>query len=155
MFDNYEAKGIIGAAVGVFGFLYGCITEILVVLGILMLFDYITGVTVALKEGNFNPAQGVWGAIRKLFYIMIVATGFLADFTISDIATKVDLEINTHGLLGIVVTLYLIGNEGLSLTRNWVILGLPAPPFLRKLFGYIKDQSGKIIKIPKEDGEDT
>ncbi|WHH58492.1 phage holin family protein [Petroclostridium sp. X23] len=151
MTENAATKGAMGVIAGVFGYLVGSFNALLVVLAILMMVDYVTGVTVALKNSEFDTGKGIWGAITKLFYILIVLVGFLADYTIMDTAARAGLDFSTGGLLGIAVTLYLIGNEGLSITENWVVLGLPVPPFLRTAFGYMKDQSGKIVKMPEKE----
>lgn len=155
MMENAATKGFMGVIAGVFGYLAGSFNALLVVLGILMIADYVTGVTVALKNKEFDKEKGLWGAVKKLFYVMIVLVGFLADYTIMDTAARAGFEFSTGGLLGIAVTLYLIGNEGLSITENWVVLGLPVPPFLRTAFGYMKDQSGRIVKIPEKEGENN
>ncbi len=149
--ENAATKGAMGVVAGVFGYLCDSFNALLVVLGILMIVDYLTGVTVSLKKGTFDKNMGIWGAVKKLFYVLIVLLGFLADYTISDIAARAGIDFSTQGLLGIAVTLYLIGNEGLSITENWVILGLPSPTFLTKAFGFMKDQSGKLVKIPEEE----
>jgi toxin secretion/phage lysis holin len=149
MLEDANKKTLIGTIFGVMSFLYGCITEIVIVLAILMVFDYITGVTVALKERKFDPNVGVWGACRKLFYIMIVAVGFLADYVVQIVAEEASIGFSTGGVLGLAVVFYLIGNEGLSLARNWTRLGLPCPPILKKVFGQMQD-AGKNKK-PKEE----
>jgi toxin secretion/phage lysis holin len=146
--EEATMKSILGIIAGVFGYLVGSFNALLVVLAILMIIDYLTGVTLALKNREFDPALGVWGAVKKLFYVLIVLMGFLADYTILYICENAGMDFSTKGLLGIAVTLYLIGNEGLSIIKNWVVLGLPVPPFLRTVFGYMKDASGKIVKIP-------
>lgn len=148
MSDNVSTKGYVGTFIGVFGYLAGSFNSLFVVLGLLMIIDYITGTTVAIRKKDFNREKGVWGAIKKLFYIFIVLVGFLADYTITYLSAQMGLTFTTGGLLGIAVTLYLIGNEGISIIQNWVALGLPVPPFLKSLFGYIKDQSGKLVKAP-------
>lgn len=148
MSDNVSTKGYVGTFIGVFGYLAGSFNSLFVVLGLLMIIDYITGTTVAIRKKDFNREKGVWGAVKKLFYIFIVMVGFLADYTITYLSAQMGLTFTTGGLLGIAVTLYLIGNEGLSIIQNWVALDLPVPPFLKSMFGYIKDHSEKLVKAP-------
>ena len=148
VFYDADKKTLIGSIFGVMAFLYGCITEIVIVLVLLMIFDYITGVTVALKERKYDPMQGCWGALKKLFCIMMVTVGFLLDYIAQLVAEHANIGFSTGGVLGLVVVLYLIGNEGLSLARNWTLLGLPCPPILKKVFRQVQDIGE--IKKPKE-----
>jgi len=152
--NNTATKGFIGAVAGVIAYLANCIDAVLVVLAIFLVLDYIAGVTLALMQGEFDKRKGVQGAIKKLFYIVLVLLGFLLDFVISTVSQDAGLAFSTGGFLGLAVTLYLIGNEGLSILESLVGIGLPVPPFLQKAFGYMKDSSGKIVKIPKEEKQD-
>lgn len=153
--SNATTKGIIGAIVGVGAYLANRIDAVLVVLAIFLVLDYIAGVTLALMQGTFDKRRGVQGAIKKLFYIVLVLLGFLLDFVISTVSQDAGLAFSTGGFLGLAVTLYLIGNEGLSILESLVGIGLPVPPFLQKAFGYMKDSSGKMVKIPKEEKADA
>ena len=154
MTENATTKGLIGAIVGVGAYLANRIDAVLVVLAIFLILDYIAGVTLALLQGKFDKKKGVQGAIKKLFYIVLVLIGFLLDFVISTVTQDAGLAFTTGGVLGLAVTLYLIGNEGLSILESLVGIGLPVPPFLQKAFGYVKDGSGKLVKIPKEESSD-
>lgn len=159
LFENF-GKGIFGALVAVFAFLYGCISEMIIVLAILILFDYITGVLVAKKNGTFDCNKGIWGAIKKLSYLMIITTGYLTDITINSFTNLIGIDFNTYGALGFCVIFYLIGNEGISLYENWTKLGLPVPTFLNNIFINFKSLSNTISKknIPKlenKEGEEN
>jgi len=154
MTENATTKGLVGAIIGLGAYLANRIDAVLVVLAIFLILDYIAGVTLALMQGQFDKKKGVQGAVKKLFYIVLVLLGFLLDFVISTVSQDAGLAFSTGGFLGLAVTLYLIGNEGLSILESLVGMGLPVPPFLQKAFGYMKDSSGKMVKIPKEESSD-
>jgi toxin secretion/phage lysis holin len=154
MTENATTKGLVGAIIGLGAYLANRIDAVLVVLAIFLILDYIAGVTLALMQGEFDKKKGVQGAVKKLFYIVLVLLGFLLDFVISTVAQDAGLAFSTGGFLGLAVTLYLIGNEGLSILESLVGIGLPVPPFLQTAFGYVKDGSGKMVKIPKEESSD-
>jgi phage-related holin len=59
MFFQSTEKGIIGALIAVFSFLYSCVSEMIIVLALLMIFDYITGVLVAKVEDKFDSKKGI------------------------------------------------------------------------------------------------
>jgi toxin secretion/phage lysis holin len=115
---EHLGKGVFGALMAVFSFLYGCISEMIIVLAILMIFDYITGVLVAKKNNTFSSNIGFWGVVRKLSYLMIIITGYLSDITINAFTAIIGIDFNTFGALGFAVVFYLIGNEGVSLFTN-------------------------------------
>lgn len=131
-------KGIFGAITYIFSYLTNCINEMVVVLSILMIFDFITGITLSKKNNTYKREIGTWGAIKKLFYIMILISGYLADISVNYFAKVLDLGFETYGSLGMVVIFYLIGNEGVSLYTNFAKLGLPAPKFLSTIFHNFK-----------------
>lgn len=136
-----ETKTAIGAITAVFGYLSGCLNELLVVLAILMVFDYILGTVAGLLTEGFNKEKGIKGIIKKIGYLFLVTLGFLVDFTLSFIGKSAGGNINTNGMFGYAVTCYLIGTEGLSCLKALNILGLPVPEFLSKAFGGIKDSA--------------
>lgn len=146
--QDFQIKSVFGAFIGVFLFLYNSITEIIVILALLMMADYITGIIIAFKNGCFHPSEGIWGAIKKSMYSIVIMCGFLADFIFNYLSKSIQVPVTSPGMIGLAVTLYLIANEGLSIFRNLVKIGIPVPDFLMKIFGYIKDESGNIIKLP-------
>ena len=141
-----QEKGVLGALIAVFSYLYSCVSEMIIVLAILMIFDWITGCMVAKKEGRYDHESGTWGAVKKLFYIVIIVTGYLADITITVFAHKAGLDFNTYGALGFAVTFYLIGNEGVSVYTNALRLGLPVPRFLINVFNNFKVLAKTSVK---------
>lgn len=152
MVENVGTKGVIGLTFGVFGYFYNCINEMLVILGVLMVMDYISGLTAAFKTKSFNADIGRWGLIKKLFYAFIVLMGFIIDYIIVYLSKNVGIDLPFNALFGIVITLYLIGTEGFSMCQNLIIIGLPVPEIVSNAFGLIKDQAGKI-KLKKESTE--
>lgn len=138
------SKAICGAASYIFTYLTKTFNEIFVILAILMMFDYIMGMIIAIKKRKFNYKIGVWGALKKLLYIMMLTTGYLTDFLLNYLLQKAGLDFKTYGSLGFVVTFYLIGNEGISLCYHWAELGLPVPKIMFLIFNKFKsfDQEG-------------
>jgi phage-related holin len=80
-----------------------------------------------------------------MFFILILVT-ILVEFLISFVTRQAGLVLKIEGALTTAMYVYLIGTEGLSIIQNLIILGLPVPPFMIKLFGLIRDESGNLIK---------
>lgn len=144
------SKTFLGALTYIFTFLTQSINEVFVVLAILMIFDYIMGVIRAIRNKSFNYDVGIWGVIKKLLYVMIIATGYLADFLVNYLVNKLGLNFKTYGSLGFVIVFYLIGNEGISLYKHWIFLGLPVPSIFLYVFknfkSIAKDEEYQKIK---------
>ena len=56
------------------------------------------------------------------------------------------LSIRVEGTVTTAMYVYLIGTEGLSIIQNLIILGIPVPEIMIKIFGLIRDDSGNLIK---------
>lgn len=147
--SNIESKTVLGLFIGLLAYLYKCIDISILILIILMIFDYISGISVILKDrivlgkNKFDYKIGVFGAIKKLFYFMIIATGFLIDYLIIHYSSCVNFNINTNGGIGFVICFYFIGNEGLSLVQNWLKLGIKVPSVLTNIFEKFINQNVK------------
>lgn len=134
-------KSVIGTIAYVAGYIKGSFNELLVILAIFMVCDYISGTVLALTRGEFSVKKGLLGATKKLFYIFLVLMGFLLDLLVSVTGEKLGLSIETMGALGMAINCYLIGTEGLSILESLVTMGLPVPDFLKKALGIIKDKA--------------
>ena len=151
------AKGLVAIFAGVGGYLLDCLSEIIIILAILMILDYILGVTVSLFAGQWNKDKGIRGLTKKIGYMVCVAIGFLLDYIIMWLTEKAGVSFNTGGFFGIAVTCYLIGTEGISLLSHLVVLGVPVPPFLQKAFKKLINTSETISgegKDPEPDKQD-
>lgn len=131
-------KSVCGAAGYIFTYLTKTINEIFIILAILMIFDYLMGIIKAIKNKTFDYRVGVWGIVKKLLYIMMLTTGYLADYLVNYLSKKMGLDFSTYGTLGFIITFYLLGNEGISLCYHWSSLGLPVPRMLIVVFEKFK-----------------
>ena len=62
-----------------------------------------------------------------------------------------DIVLPFKGTFGIATTIWLIGNEGISITENLGVIGVPLPPFLTQAFRKLKNKDNK----KKEDDNDA
>ncbi len=141
---NVAAKSVIGTVMCVISYLRGEFNELLIVLAVFIVSDYICGVTLALVKGRFSVKKGMLGAVKKLFYIFLVLMGFMIDLLVALVGERLGLTVATNGAFGMAINCYLIGTEGLSILESLVQLGLPVPNFMKKALGLIKD-SGEDV----------
>jgi len=151
MFENKKTKGFIALVAAVFGYLYKSINELVVVLMLFILMDYILGILEAFKtQKKFDKWVAFWGILKKLLYGFLLIVAFLVDYIIIYFSTKIGIKLPVASLFGIAALAYLLGTEGFSIIKHFLVIGVPAPPFLLKFFGLLKDEAGKIVPIKSE-----
>ena len=133
-------KGTIAAVTGVIAYLVGCLNELVIILVLLMILDYVTGVIAAYFKKELSSWRGLRGILKKFSFMLLVILGFLIDFVAMHLMEKTGVQFDTHGIFGIATTCWLIGNEGLSILENTAIIGLPIPPFLKPALAKLKNQ---------------
>lgn len=152
MNESTMTKGFIAVIAGVFGYLAGCINEMVIILAMLVIMDYILGIAaVFMQEKQFDGNLALKGAFKKALYAFVIVLGYLGDYLLHYMADGFGVVIPVKAILGVAVTLYLIGTEGFSICKNLILVGVPVPDWLLKFFGLVKDEAGKIVPIGKGD----
>jgi len=154
MNESVVTKGFIGLVTGVFGYLAGCLNEIVIILALLVVMDYILGIAaVFMQSKQFDGNLALKGAFKKALYAFVIVLGYLGDYLIRYMTEGFGVVIPVKALLGTAVTLYLIGTEGFSIIKNLVLVGVPVPDWFAKFFGLVKDHSGKFVTVPEKDDD--
>ena len=109
-----------------------------VVLLVVMITDYFTGMAEAYVNKTLNSRIGVVGILKKIGYIVAVAVGVVADYLITNALIKIGIDINVSGYIGLVVTIWFIINELISILENLTEIGTPLPKFLVSLVKRLK-----------------
>lgn len=132
-------KGIVGAVCGIISYVLGGINHLTIILVILMIIDYVSGVAAAIvAERKFSTKIAMKGLLKKVMFLFFVLFGYMLDMVVMTIAVYGFLNVENFRAFGIIVSCYLIGTEGLSIMKNFSDCGLPTPaPFL-KLFQFLQ-----------------
>lgn len=147
LLQTFETKTFIGALIVVLLYISESMQELFVILAIFMVLDYITGIISGMiKNGGFNYKKGIIGAIKKLMYLVLILITIMLEFLIEYLAKNASVEIINVNSITVAMYIYLIGTEGLSIIQNLIILGIPVPRFMTKLFGLVKDEAGNLAK---------
>ncbi|WP_252891041.1 phage holin family protein [Thermoclostridium stercorarium] len=132
-----ETKTFLGSLVMVIAYVSNSMHEVFVILAAFMVLDYITGIICGLVKNNgFNYKKGIRGALKKLSYLILILVTILVEFLIKYLTENTGFDIKIENSITMAVYIYLIGTEGLSIIQNLIILGIPVPPFMIKLFGW-------------------
>ncbi|NGT35681.1 phage holin family protein [Clostridium perfringens] len=117
---DYLKLGVVALGTG-FTWLFGAWDTPLTILVVLMVLDYITGITRGYLNKKLSSNVGLKGIARKamIFIVLIVAV-------------MLDRLLNTGTWIFRTVTCYFyIANEGISLLENGAALGAPIPDKLK------------------------
>lgn len=130
-----EPKPWIAAAIALAGtaanFLLGGWDAVLITLVVLVSLDYLTGLMAAWVQRKLDSAVGARGIAKKVGYFVLVAVA-----AVIDRSAGLDAPI-----LRTVVIWYLAANEGLSITENLGLIGVPIPPQVSRALAQIKSRA--------------
>ena len=110
----------------------------LIVLIVVMLIDYGTGMAQAYVSHTLNSRIGVTGIIKKIGYIIAVTVGIVADYLISSALVNCGLNVTINCCIGMIVTVWFIINELISILENLSEIGTPLPKFLVSIVKRLK-----------------
>ena len=136
-----KVKYLKGIAAGIGAFLsakLGLLYIVIPLLLISMIADYITGMAAAKKEHETSSKVGMWGIVKKTMYGVEVAVGVVIDWTIINVAEQIGIKVPTITFFGLLVAIWIIINEMISILENLTRLETPMPPFLLKVVSNFK-----------------
>lgn len=125
----------IGALISYFNIL---LIPILVLIAV-MLIDYITGLTSAYRNGELKSKTGLIGILKKVSYLVLVAVGGVVDYLICSSLATAGFDFGVTYCCGLIVCVWLIINELISILENLSELGTPIPKFLVNIVHRLKD----------------
>ena len=88
--------------------------------------------------GTLNSTKGANGFVKKLMYIVTVAVACVADYMLTYTAQQFRWDFSTQAYFAILVAVWLIVNEAVSIIENLDEIGVPMPAFLGKIFQRVK-----------------
>ena len=118
----------------------------LALLLVMMTVDYISGISAAYIKGELSSKVGLKGIVKKIGYIGVVIVAAVMDWVLYSGLKGVGVDIEMSYYLGLIVTIWLIINECISVLENLGEIGVPLPPFLmraiNKLKKHLEDKGG-------------
>lgn len=117
---------------------FGLLAVPLIVLFAAMIIDYVTGMAAASHNSELSSKKGFWGIVKKICYLALVCVGMGVDWLIYCGLSQIGISLNYTMLFGVLVTIWLIINEMISILENLSVIGVPLPGFLKKIVGKLK-----------------
>lgn len=125
---------------------FGIIAIPLIVLTIVMLVDYITGMAAAYVNAELSSRKGIRGIFKKLGYYSLVCVGITLDYILSSGLAQIGITNDINIWFGLIVTVWLIINELISILENLSRLDVPIPKFLKSVVERLKNNVDDKIK---------
>jgi len=125
-------KSILSAVATTLLFILGGWDIALQSLIVIMIIDYLTGISKSYVAKKLNSNKGFRGIVKKLAMLGIVA-----------IAVIIDRLIGDTGLIRNFIIYYLVANEGLSIIENLGEMDIIVPEFLKNKLEQLKDKGDK------------
>lgn len=110
----------------------------LVVLIAVMVIDYMSGMLKAWGNEELSSRVGLRGIVKKLSYLMLVCVAGVVDWLIYSGLRQVGITLNFGFCFGLIVTIWLIINELISILENLEALKVPMPGFLSKIIKHLQ-----------------
>lgn len=116
----------------------GALAAPLLVLLVMMLTDYATGLIKAYVTAQISSRTGFRGILKKVCYMALVAVGAAVDYLLSGALSGVGITLQVPMFCALLVAVWLIINELISILENLSAIGVPGFPWLTKLLLRLK-----------------
>lgn len=148
MEDNV-LKGLTAAACAAVGAYFRQLAFPFLLLLTVMVLDYASGILRAYIKGELSSRVGLKGIIKKVSYLFTVAVAVVVDFVLQIAAEQTALDLTGCYFCALLVIVWLIINECISILENAAEIGVPVPAFLVALIKRLKSSA------ESKGGEDT
>ena len=135
----------------------GILLYAILILAAMMCVDYLTGMLASKREALDHPddpdygwssAKGAKGIIKKVGYLCVILVAMVADYIILQAAAEMGWQINIKAIFGLMVAVWYLLNELLSIIENAGRMGAPVPEWLARYISVLKN------KIEDHGGQD-
>lgn len=122
--------------------LFNALYPELIILSLLMVADYISGILAAKKESLKHPGSkkygissqiGIEGIFKKAGYIFTILVAICLDFIVYKFSSEIGITFKGKTFFGVLVTLWIITNELISILENCARMGVKLPHNLEKI----------------------
>lgn len=136
--ESIGIQAIISAALAAFASYLGALAVPIIVLMVMMIIDYLSGMSAAWSEGTLSSKVGAKGIVKKVGYMALIAVAMGVDYLIYSGIVAANIEVGYNMWFGLLVAVWLIINEMISILENLSRLGVPIPEFLKKIISRLK-----------------
>lgn len=113
------------------------------IVAVAMLCDYFSGVAAAWINGELSSRVGIVGVVKKVGLVILIAAGVMVDGVIHIAAGQLGIDAAEFCFFGLLVAVWIIVNECISIVENIARMGVEVPPFLEKVIKRLKATAEK------------
>lgn len=110
---------------------------------IAMACDYFSGLGAAWINGELSSRKGAIGFVKKIGLALLIAAGIIIDWVIRIAAGQLGINATSFCWFGLLVAVWIVVNECISIVENIARMGVEAPPFLEKVIKRLKATTEK------------
>jgi toxin secretion/phage lysis holin len=132
---------VISAALAAFAVYMGTLAVPIIVLMVMMIIDYLSGMSAAWVHGDLSSKIGAKGIVKKVGYMALIVVAMGIDYLIYSGIAAANISVNYNMWFGLLVAVWLIINEMISILENLSKLGVPIPEFLTKIIRRLKESA--------------
>lgn len=144
--------GIVGVVSLIGAWLFdriGILLYVILILAVMMCVDYLTGMLASKREAIDHPedpsygwssSKGAKGIIKKVGYLCVILVAMVADYIILKAAAEMGWQVNVKAIFGLMVAVWYLLNELLSIIENAGRMGAPVPEWLTKYISVLKNK---------------
>ena len=136
--QDKEIQAFISAAFAGLMYYLGIIAVPIMVLIVAMVVDYITGMSAAWYNSELSSKKGIKGIVKKVSYLALVVVAMIIDWLISCGLQQINIDMTYSVFFAVLVAVWLIINELISILENLSRPGVPIPTFLNKIINKLK-----------------
>lgn len=155
--NSAEAKtiqGVISAGLAAVSCYINALIIPVMMLVVVMILDYITGMAVAWNSGGLSSKKGIKGIAKKVIYFVLVIVGMVVDWSIMYWLSTFGAGEVYKFSFGALVAFWLIMNELISILENLEALKVPVPSFLTKVVKRLKIAAEKTAETAEKESEE-
>ena len=140
-------QGALSAAGAFLSAKIGILFPVLMILASMMVVDYISGMMASKVEAIEHPddpnygwssKKGAKGIAKKVGYLCIIAVAMVVDYLTLKVASALGIAISAKAIFGLMVAVWYILNELLSIIENAGRMGANVPDWLRRYIAVLK-----------------
>lgn len=114
------------------------------IMGITIILDYVTGIGKAAKNGNLWSRRAWTGGLHKLWYVIAMILGVTADYMLVWLGSGAvqGIVFEWPPIIGATVAIWITATESISILENLdELTGGKMPKFLKNLFLLMQEKS--------------
>lgn len=142
-------QGALAAAGAYLSNKLGILYPLMCLLFAAMVVDYITGMLASKREAMDHPGdpgygwsskKGAKGIIKKVGYVCVIAAAMILDYVIVMTAEQLGFQIPTTAMFGLLVVVWYLLNEMLSIIENSGRMGADIPVWMSNYIAVLKNK---------------